>query len=796
MAAQSRRKMHRWRRWRRLFLLFLFAALLSLGVLYAGRLTLPRTTGTIVLSGIRHKVDLYRDGKGVVTIKAETPLDAYYALGFAHAQDRLFQMDLQRRASDGRLSEIMGPGTLPLDREMRALSLSRHAEAAEATLTPEFRAVLDAYSAGVNGFIATVRPLPLEFSLLSYHPEPWRPADTLKIAKLLAFELSGNYRQEMLRARLSARLSPEQLDQLFPASGPDSLAPLAPLNELYRDVPFDRLLAGLKPLVGPLPVDTAWMVDGAHSATGHPLIGRTPKLDANGPGIWYLARMDAPGLSVAGSTLAGTPFTLTGYNAQAAWIATPIRRDVEDLFIEEIDPADPTRYLTPDGSKPFETRVETILIRGQTDPERITMRRTRHGPVLSDAISIGKEKSPYLVALQAVFLADRDDSAEALWRLSLSGTWGEAVRAADSYLAPPLTLLFAERSGTIGSLVLGAVPVRAGGDGRAPVPGRTGAFDWTLITPTSRQVPVIDPPDGQITLSPEAKPEAKLTDMGPNGERTTPSPATNTERAARALVASPPTAKQNLAPLRETPSATATALIPLLLAVPPQDNRQRAAYALLGTWDRIIRPDRPEAALFVTWLKYLDQRIYADELGALFPEYRRLNPGFVREVLTKYPQWCDQTATQELETCNDLIRLSLNDALDELTARQGQSMDAWQIETTHRTRFTHPALSHLPFIGFLFEANQDPDDEIEPGIPGGLSVANPVNPRLDLYGTGVRSLLDLSDPDRSVFMIASGQSAQLLSPHYADLLPQWRAFEWLRLPHLVKGDPLTLVPPP
>ena len=367
------------------------------------RSSLPLVEGRIVVGGLKAGVTIARDGDGVPLITAADDEDAAFGLGFVHAQDRLFQMETMRRAGAGRLSEIFGAPAIAADRQTRVLGLYRLAEAEVASLSEPVRRGLEAYAAGVNAFLASRSgALPPEFLLLRFTPEPWRPADSLVWGKLMDLQLAGNYRGELLRARLLRTLSPDDLAFLYPEYPKDAPTTLAELATIYRQLPLDRLYAALPPAVGPIHASNNWVVDGAHSLSGKPLVANDPHLAFGAPGFWYLARLKTPEREIAGGTAPGTPLVLIGHNDRIAWGFTTTTGDVEDLFIEKIDPSDPGRYLTPDGSAAFLTREERIAVRGE-EPIALTIRTTRHGPVLSDALPAGSAGEGYVLALAAPF---------------------------------------------------------------------------------------------------------------------------------------------------------------------------------------------------------------------------------------------------------------------------------------------------------------------------------------------------------------------------------------------------------
>ena len=474
--------------------------LLSLALAYGVlRASLPQVTGRLALAGLEHPVRVIRDPHGIPTIEAETAHDLAMALGFVHAQDRLFQMDLQRRLGAGRLAEIVGPAAFGTDRQMRRFGLYRHAEAGVGAASPDFRGVIEAYAAGVNGFLHSGAVLPVEFSLMGYRPEDWRPADSLVIGKLLALELTGNYGTELVRARLAPILSAGEMAELFPDYPKDAPVTLGRLAALTRDLPLDAMLADLPFGAEPQRASNDWVVDGPHSTTGRPLLANDPHLDYAAPLVWYLARLEAPGLAVAGATIAGAPAVILGHNDAIAWGYTTTNADVEDLFVEEPDPRDPARYLTPEGSAPFETRRGADRHQGRgaraagdpLDPARPgDLGRVRGSPAARRPVRSWRSRRAFSSMTTA---RSRHNGGRPRRTTGRAG-----ATPCGPFTAPPLNMVYADRDGHIGFMVPGRIPIRRSGDGRAPVPGRTGENDWTGFIPFDALPQVLDPPAGHL----------------------------------------------------------------------------------------------------------------------------------------------------------------------------------------------------------------------------------------------------------------------------------------------------------
>jgi penicillin amidase len=823
---------------------------LAIAVLGAGlvwlRGSLPQLDGNLEVAGLEAPVEVLRDTDGIVNIRAEGERDAYLALGFVHAQDRLWQMDFMRRKGAGRLSEVVGLETLELDRLMRGLGLYRTAVANLTRVSPETRAALEAYAAGVNAFIAAPGgPWPPEFQLLGYEPEPWQPADSLVWGRLMALQLSNNWGDEILRHRLAGRLSPEQIEFLWPrypadapvtvsdAGGqkragitPDesqvavselspspspsrfagpSLSPgergkavlrsgESPLSLGERGGPAaDRRWEGEGQRLGPAsPLDVlpwawtpkdasnVWVIAGERTASGKPILANDPHLGLEAPGIWYLARIETPKRTLAGATTPGVPFFLAGHNGRIAWGFTTTHADTQDLFVERLSAGTRDHYDTPEGPRPFETREETIEVKGQA-AVKLTLRETRHGPVLSDlrpGYAAGLAKDHVLALAWPALRAD-DRAGEAIYRLNHARDWTEFLAAMAAFHSPVQNVAYADTAGNIGFLAAGRIPLREAGDGRAPVPGWDGVHDWAGYIPFQVLPQSLNPPFGQIVNA-----NNRIVDGGYPHLITADWPDPHRarriqERLSTKLAA---TVEMSLALQQDTLSRAARDLLPLLLDAPLQLDATRPARDLLANWDHRMARDRPEPLLFYAWLAALNEAVFADELGESFPAFQRANADLLWEVLISQPEWCDDTTTSGIEDCAEQVRNALLAATTELEERFGPDMDDWRWGAAHVARFPHPVLRHLPLAKELFGFPVEADGGFYTVNRGGARFGGAPESRFtDVHGAGFRAVYDLADLDNSRFMIATGQSGNPLSPLYGSLAQRWRDGDYLKL---------------
>ncbi|MBW6495311.1 MAG: penicillin acylase family protein, partial [Burkholderiaceae bacterium] len=448
---------------------FLVGALVLLVVaVLAGyrAVTLPDRSGSVELAGLRAPVQVLRDRHGVAHIRAANEPDAFFALGHAHASDRLWQLEMNRRIVAGRLAEVLGPAALTTDRVLRVLGVRRQAAEVWKELDPPTREILEAYVAGINAGVeqANAKPWKLspEFLILGVRPGKWEPVDAIGWATMMAWDLSANLNTELLRAALWPRLGTERLSWLLdtdPALAlPDRDTVYAdPVKLASGDQTNGNALAAAAAISGLLHAtlqaafpsagndgigSNNWVIDASRSLTGGALLANDPHLALGAPALWYLAQLSAPGLEVIGATMPGLPYVVLGRTERTAWGFTNTSPDSEDLYLERLDPADASRYRTPDGWAPFETRSETIVVRGQPDVQ-LTVRSTRHGPVISDALPTAQQAltaagqdAGYVLALRWTALEPGDRTIRAGLGINRASDWVGFETALRDFSAP------------------------------------------------------------------------------------------------------------------------------------------------------------------------------------------------------------------------------------------------------------------------------------------------------------------------------------------------------------------------
>ncbi len=738
---------------------------------------MPVYSGTERLPGLSSEARVWRDAYGVPHIFAGSMDDAARALGYLHASERMFQMDILRRVGQGRMAEIRGVDLLPVDKFIRTVGFYREAETSFSALSPSAQKRLEAYAEGVNAFLAS-HALPPEFRLAGDRPEPWKPADTLAIGKIEAYQLSHNFKLKLLRARLTAKLGEERANWLFPGARPgDPITTLPAISDTHaRGDHIDDELGDLTGIGKG--ASNEWVVAGSRTLTGKPVLANDPHLELSAPILWYLARVVTPDWSVKGATLPGAPVFVLGQNDSISWGLTTAESNVQDLFIETVDPRDPSKYLAPEGPKPFDARVETIRVKGGADV-KLTIRATRHGPVLSDvnddlADFAGPGKA---VALAFTGLGDRDTTAEAFMRVNSARNWDEFLDALRLYQTPTQNFVYADVSGDIGFVNPGLVPTRKSGDGLVPVDGASGAFDWTGAIPFEQWPQLHNPETGFAFNANNANfPDNHKPSFGPDSEESF--------RARRIQQFFDKIEKHSLdtsaAMQADHLSLDVKELQPFIAMVAPSDERARKAQAMLLSWNGVMDKDHAEPLIYTAFLRSLHKILIEDRTGLSMRENGPFAATTLVSLMRNHPSWCGSPGAP-VQDCRATLGQALDDGLALLVKRDGADMSHWRWGAEHRALLRHQVYSHVPFLDRLSDLSVSSSGGFYTLDRGGGSEIVPDLPFARTHGGGFRGLYDLADPEKSRFMIATGESGHIFSPHYGDLTPLWNGVKSITL---------------
>ena len=757
--------------------------LLAIFVLAAGyiwlRGSLPEIDGEVQLAGLKGPVEVIRDAHAVPHIYAESLEDAAFAMGFVHAQDRLWQMEFQRRVGAGRLSEIFGADSLAYDRFLRTLGVYRVAERTFKNLDAAAQNNLKAYSAGVNGFLATRKgPLPLEFLLTSHEPEPWRPADSIVWMKMMAWDLAGNALDEALRARMAKLLDAHQIADLWPGYPEDGPAVLE--SQALPDLPWEAL-GTLLPLRPPEGMGSNnWALSGEHTKSGSTLLANDPHLGLQIPSLWYLAHLNAPGMDVAGATLPGMPVPVLGRTPNFAWGFTNTNPDVQDLFIERLHPDDPNRYLIPGGSAPFETRQETIRVKDGDDVE-LRVRETHHGPIVSDTIDGSSDFLPagHAVAFAWTALRDDDLTAQVATRIGLAEDWESFTTILRDFHAPQQNIVFADIHGNIGYIAPGRVPIRRSGNGWMPAKGWTGEHDWVGFIPFASLPRLFNPRSGRIVT-------ANNKVVGPHYPYFITRDWSPPHRALRIDALLRKTDSHDSASFAaiqaDTVSRAAKSLLPRLLTLAlPSSEAAQDALIRLAAWDHVMAAEWAEPLIYMAWLRELMRVLFADELGVTFRDYFTIRENAIFDALKPGATWCDNTNTAAEEDCAAAAGTALDHALNYLAERYGQNMDSWAWGEAHYAHSKNKVLSRVPVIGKLFEVRLANGGARNTVNAAGFVVRDEEKPFAQNHGPAYRAIYDMDPLGQSRFIQNTGQSGNPLSSHYRDFAEMWRDGEYVPL---------------
>jgi len=781
----------------RVFLILLLTiAVLGLAGFGYGLVTVrrpwPQTDGTVQADGLQAEVTVIRDQWGVPHIYASNTHDLFFAQGYVHAQDRFWQMEFWRRIGSGRLAEILGESALDSDIFIRTLGWHRTAARELELLDDETRAVLEAYAEGVNAYISTHRgQLGLEFTILGLtgvevEPEPWTPLNTVTWAKVMAWDLGGNMGDELLRAHIAARMGTGDIGTLMPPY-PDDYPVIVPhplTGATLQAVPeaaFTTHVLGSGDDLG----SNNWTVAGSRTETGMPILANDPHLGIQMPSIWYEIGLhcepvgpDCP-YNVVGTSFASTPGIIIGHNDRIAWGVTNLGPDVQDLFIERVNPENPNQYEYQGEWVDMEIVREEIAVAGEDEPVVVFARITRHGPIINDVVG-GAEKEwsfgwqPLALSwtalqpgtlLKSVLLLDR------------ARNWEEFREALSCWDVPSQNFVYADVEGNIGYQAPGRIPIRASGDGSIPVPGWTGEYEWVDYIPFDELPRAFNPPEGYIVTANNAV-------VGPDFPYFISmdwAPGYRARRIVELIEADPSLSLEDMQAIQGDSSPVwAQDVLPYLRSLSSDDPRLSQALDLLRSWDGQAVRDSAGAALFEAFRLHLVDLTFGDELGEQL--LRRARGSGMVALLDFLPDpnspWFDNVDTPETETRDEIVLQALEEAVEELTETLGADMTRWRWGDLHTATFENQSLgqSGIGPIEALFNRGPVPvDGTIATVNNTGYSPGNP-------YGVSIvpsyRQIIDLADFTRSVSMHTTGQSGHPFHRHYDDMIDPWRNIEY------------------
>lgn len=788
--------------------------LLLAGSYWYLRQSVPSSEGQFSSKKIKDTIEVTRDKSGVPHILAKNDADAFFAIGFLHAQDRLWQMEMIRRLGAGRLSEILGQNAVERDQMMRTFGFERAVNKAWDHLDDQAKNSLISYANGVNAFLETDPVLPPEFLIFGHKPEPWRPLDSMLAAKIVALNLSMNYRFDLVRIMLTQDVGADIASELLPAypeTAPTIVSQLT-LPEGSFESKWGALdesaIAVLQPraYLG----SNAWVVSGDLTQSGKPLLANDPHLDSAAPSLWYFAELKGDQLHVAGATLPGLPYVVFGHNDRIAWGGANMMADTQDLYLERLSVDKHDHYDTGSGQEPMQIYEEEIFVkadfpealRAPVDPVIWKTRETRHGPLISDIFPISRASerlsSPF--ALRWTALDADDTSISAILKVNYASDWGSFRQALSSYVTPPMNFVYADVDGNIGYQAAGRLPLRDPNQAMLPAPGWRDEHEWQGNIPFESMPHSFNPQEGYIVsannrVAPEDYPYYITHDYD------YPYRATRIhDLLAAKIEAGKKLTREDMTAIQgDFHSTQADELLPHLLKLRPRNEKEAEAINQLKAWDRNSDQKSVGATIYQAWLFHLGRDILLDNLKVPVAWWaHQIHPEFLLKIMKEqnHPT-CDDTRTQEVELCEDMIYIAFEHALVELEKTLGSNMDKWEWGKLHKVQFIHNPLSGAnPLISRFFHREISNGGDFY-SINVGPPAENSHHRYAQFFMPGFRQVLDLSDWNASLFSNSLGQSGNPFSPHYDDLMVPHRNLEYQQLffsDDQLKGKQLLLSP--
>ncbi len=735
---------------------------------------LPTIDGDERLLGLHERADVLRDRFGVAHIFASDRHDLFFLQGYVTAQDRLWQMDLYRRAAAGRLAEVLGEPGLDSDKFMRTVGLTRAAALDLSITSPATLEILQSFADGVNKFIEQHgESLPVEFLILGYKPEPWSAIDSVSLAKLQLYDAAGNYTQELLRAGLAERLGLDVLDALMPDPGTGASYDKSAWDEVSADlmtggavtVPGAAALANILGGAGEGLGSNCWAVSGAKTKSGRPLLAGDPHLPVRNPSIWYEVGLATGDLSLIGFAIPGVPGVVIGHNDKIAWSFTYAYADTQDLFVEHQDPTDLHRYEFQGRFEAATFLRESIRVKGRTDPVTIDVAITRHGPIITPVLTGQKAQ----LALRWSAL-DATRTLDAVLGMDQARSFDEFKRAASDFVGASLSACYADTAGHIGYLMVGRLPDRPG-DGRMPVPGWTGAYEWRGLLPADANASVLDPADGLI-LNANNRPVSSPSAAGYVGEW---DPGFRYAYLRSVLVQQRSADVAAMSRLQnDYTSLPVQRYRDAIVSGKPTTALGQQLQRVVREWDGSLTVDSTGAAVYEAWLGQMSRLVFADKLGpTLFDDYSTNGrPTFALYQLlgsTSSP-WFVELGDPAVTGRDALSGAALDGAAKDLVTRLGSDVTKWRWGDLHTISFEHPLSAVKPLdLFFTIGPVKRAGDGYSPNN-GAYSLTRPFALRSH---PSERQIVDLGDVDASVSIIPTGQSGQPFARHWGDQTGLW-----------------------
>ncbi|KPJ77561.1 MAG: hypothetical protein AMJ54_07560 [Deltaproteobacteria bacterium SG8_13] len=761
----------KWKKW----LLLAAASIAAAGVLTVAAGVLwfhravstsqPMISGTAAVSGLVQSVEIIRDEYGVPHITAANEPDLYFGMGYAMAQDRLWQMEFMRRLGQGRLAEILGADLLPVDRFFRTLSAGTNLE----PRGDPYAFATAAFSRGINAFLQQQENLPLEFRLLGYRPEPWTDSDYIAVLRVMNWGLSFGWKADLTAARMLETVGEEKLKDAFPHYPSDAPLIVTPDIRYPKSViePVAEQIRKVSAWLGPwgAAASNNWVISGQRSVSGKPVLANDTHLELSNPSAWWEVHLTCPTLDAAGFSIPGLPGLAVGHNRHAAWGVTTVMADDVDFYIERIDPSNPRRYWRANRWETMHSVKETIRIKGEA-PVVLDILFTHHGPVFS---AFEKRLDEQTLSVR---WTGREviQTVAAVHRIAQAKNITDIVTALRDWHMPGQNFVFADTEGNIGYWCSATIPVRNHPFGLLPVPGWLGDYEWGGWIPFDQRPHEINPSRGFI-----ASANNRVAGSGyPFHIGTYWEPQDRIARIHQLLDTGKKLSPSHFKQMQsDVTCLLASELTPLLTAAVEKrdwDEGDRQAVGLLANWDYRMNRESPAACLFETVYHRLLQNIFGDDLEAtLFDDYMKsvvFPPRALRHIIRSGDSaWIDDIRTKPVEALDDIIDRSLRQALDDLRRNVGAEPSAWRWGRRHTLTFEHVLGKKKP-LDRLFAIGPFPVGGNH--LTVNKSMYHYADPFAAYHGASQRMIVDLASPQTAWHVLPTGQSGLLGNAHHQD----------------------------
>jgi penicillin amidase len=762
------------------------------GYIFYNSLTesLPVYEGELKAPSLKSEVKIYFDSLAVPYIIAEYDEDASFTLGYLHARERMFSMDIIRRAGEGRLSEIFGLETLPFDKMFRTVGLSRTAKMIKEKMNPEGLKLLEAYSRGVNFYLEEKKnKYPVEFDVLGYQPEEWKPEQSIIVMRMMAWELNLGWWTDLAFTELVQKLGEEKVKEILP-DYPENAPTIIPAdikkfaqinsNFIETDKSFRKFIGMSGTHLG----SNNWVVNSRMSASGKPIIANDPHLAYRAPGIWYVAVIKSPLWNASGVTLPGVPGIVIGKNENISWTLTSIMTDETDFYFETLD-SSRTKYLLDGSWKDFIIIEDTIYTRdGIKEP--IEIKYTHRGPIISGIhpynFVFNEDESTYPPISMRWLGNEFSDEMDAFLKINKAKDWNEFKSAVEKFNIPGQNFVYADKDGNIGYVFGGALPIRTNNTTTFVYDGSTTKNDWKGFV-SRNELPFLFNPTTNFIATANNKVikdfKYHITNLW--------EPSSRIERITEVLQSKSNHSVEDYMKYQEDIySPYAKTIVPYILYafenVEVKDKNLTQSLKLLREWNFEMDKYQQAPAIFLTFFDKLMKNIYLDEMGEdLFNQYVFLANVPYRNILdllqNPYSAWYNDVKKNARKTRDDVIRQSLNDALDELESKLGKDVKDWQWGRIHTVTFKHAfsgisgLLDDVINIG-PYEISGDGTTIFNTEYAFSESIEEYPLFRHDPFdcelGPSMRFIYDFAKPDEFYLILTTGQSGNIFSDHYQD----------------------------